>query len=249
MSKEFEIVIVGAGVTGLSVAALLAQSQNALDLRIRVVDAAGRPRWRADDDVALRVSAISCGSAELLQDVGAWSAIESSRLCPYDHMCVWDEADEPTSASSLQFDADEFAVRHLGYIVENILDAGHLLAGHRQAQERVASPGLTWLRDVAIAVQKANQGGLWLRVHHLLDIMADSGIDIPGIEAGTLEDSTAWLKATQVVGRKLGHVFRARDAITIDSYVIERRDVTDRQSRRRSEYAFFSSRDYRNISF
>ncbi len=121
MSKEFEIVIVGAGVTGLSVAALLAQSQNAADLRIRVVDAAGRPRWRADDDVALRVSAISCGSADLLQDVGAWSAIEASRLCPYDHMCVWDEADEPTSASSLQFDADEFAVRHLGYIVENVL--------------------------------------------------------------------------------------------------------------------------------
>ena len=88
MSKELEIIVVGAGVSGLSVAALLAQSQYAADLRIRVVDAAKRPRWQADNDVALRVSAISCGSADLLQDVGAWSAIESSRLCPYDHMCV-----------------------------------------------------------------------------------------------------------------------------------------------------------------
>jgi len=121
MSNRLEVVVVGAGVTGLSVAALLAQSSHAADLRIRVVDATARPRWQTDDDVALRVSAISCGSADLLEDVGAWPAIESSRLCPYDHMCVWDEADEPTSSSSLQFDADEFAVQHLGYIVENVL--------------------------------------------------------------------------------------------------------------------------------
>jgi len=121
MSKAFEIIVVGAGVTGLSVAALLAQSQYAGDMRIRVVDAAKQPHWHADNDVALRVSAISCGSADLLQNVGAWVAIASSRLCPYDHMCVWDEADEPSSSSALRFDADEFAVPHLGYIVENIL--------------------------------------------------------------------------------------------------------------------------------
>ena len=134
MSNRFDVVVVGAGVTGLSVATLLAQSPHAADLRIRVVDAAERPVWQADKDVALRVSAISCGSADLLEDVGAWSAIESSRLCPYDHMSVWDAADEPTSASSLQFDADEFAVQHLGYIVENVL-IQHALLGVLDAAE------------------------------------------------------------------------------------------------------------------
>lgn len=73
------------------------------------------------DDVALRVSAVSGGSASLLNDIGAWSAIEAARICPYDHMRVWDEALEPGSASTLCFDADEFAVQHLGYIVENVL--------------------------------------------------------------------------------------------------------------------------------
>ena len=121
MSKRFEIAVVGAGVTGLSIAALLAQSEYADELRIRVIDTAARPRWQAGDDVALRVSAISCGSAELLAEIGAWSEIETSRYCPYDHMCVWDESDAPESASSLRFDADEFAVQHLGYIVENVL--------------------------------------------------------------------------------------------------------------------------------
>jgi 2-octaprenylphenol hydroxylase len=128
MSNRIDVIVVGAGVTGLSVATLLAQSPHAGDLRIRVVDAAERPVWQADKNVALRVSAISCGSADLLERVGTWSAIESSRLCPYDHMSVWDAADEPTSTSSLQFDADEFAVQHLGYIVENVL-IQHALLG------------------------------------------------------------------------------------------------------------------------
>jgi 2-octaprenylphenol hydroxylase len=42
-------------------------------------------------------------------------------------MCVWDESDTPESASSLRFDADEFAVQHLGYIVENVLLQNALL--------------------------------------------------------------------------------------------------------------------------
>ena len=121
MNERFDIVIVGAGVTGLTVASLLAQSDFAGDLRIRIVDAAERPVWSPNDDVALRVSAVSGGSAGLLSDIGAWSSIEAARICPYDHMRVWDEALEPGSASTLCFDADEFAVRHLGFIVENVL--------------------------------------------------------------------------------------------------------------------------------
>ena len=121
MNKNVDIVVVGAGVTGLTLAALLAQSENAESLRIRIVDAAQRPEWDEKSDVALRVSAVSCGSADILDDIGAWPAIETSRLCPYDHMRVWDAADEPTGPATLSFDADEFAVPHLGYIVENVL--------------------------------------------------------------------------------------------------------------------------------
>ena len=122
MNRNVDIVVVGAGVTGLTLAALLAQSENAESLRIRIVDAAQRPEWDEKSDVALRVSAVSCGSADILDDIGAWPAIETSRLCPYDHMRVWDAADEPTGPATLSFDADEFAVPHLGYIVENVHD-------------------------------------------------------------------------------------------------------------------------------
>jgi 2-octaprenylphenol hydroxylase len=121
MRPTFEIVIVGAGVAGLAVAAVLARSSQAQSLKISIVDAGNRPDWNAGNDIALRVSALSCGSAELLRGLGAWSMIEQSRLCPYDHMRVWDEADVVDGSATLQFDADEFAIQHLGYIVENDL--------------------------------------------------------------------------------------------------------------------------------
>lgn len=47
MNKGFDIVVVGAGVTGLTVASLLAQSEFAADLNIRIIDAAQRPIWNS----------------------------------------------------------------------------------------------------------------------------------------------------------------------------------------------------------
>jgi 2-octaprenylphenol hydroxylase len=121
MRTSYRIVIVGGGMTGLSVAALLSQSRYADSLAITVLDAAARPRWHENDDPALRVSALSIGSAEMLREVNAWPAIEAARVCPYERMLVWDENDEPAGPASLDFAAEEFAVPWLGYIVENKL--------------------------------------------------------------------------------------------------------------------------------
>ena len=121
MNKQFDVLIVGAGVTGLTAAALLAQGQHSERLRITVVDAAPRPVHVADDDVALRVSAIASGSAGLLDSVGAWSHVQETRASAYEHMRVWDESSSADSATALRFDAAEFAVPQLGFIVENVL--------------------------------------------------------------------------------------------------------------------------------
>jgi 2-octaprenylphenol hydroxylase len=121
MNKQFDVLIVGAGVTGLTAAALLAQGQHSDRLQITVVDAASRPVHAADDDVALRVSAIASGSAGLLDSVGAWSHVQETRASAYEHMRVWDESSSADSATALRFDAAEFAVPQLGFIVENVL--------------------------------------------------------------------------------------------------------------------------------
>ncbi len=121
MNDRFNIVVVGAGVTGLTIAALLAQSDCRDRFGLTIVDANKRAHHTPDDDVGLRVSAISSGSAALLDSIGAWSAASEARICAYDRMRVWDESSTPESSDALRFDAAEFGVPQLGFIVENTL--------------------------------------------------------------------------------------------------------------------------------
>ncbi len=121
MNEQFNIVIVGAGVTGLTIAALLAQSDVSKQLRLTVIDANERAVHRVSDRLALRVSALATGSSALLDSIGAWSSVAATRASAYDGMRVWDESSTPDSGDALRFDAAEFAVPQLGFIVENTL--------------------------------------------------------------------------------------------------------------------------------
>jgi 2-octaprenylphenol hydroxylase len=155
MNKRFEIVIVGAGVTGLTVAALLAQSDAGKHLHLTLVDANERPVHRMSDEVALRVSAVATGSAELLDNIGAWSAVEAGASA-YDGMCVWDESSTADSGDALKFDAAEFAIPQLGFIVENALLQDAILNVLDQSD-------VNMIFDSAIESLQENQGG-----YHLL---------------------------------------------------------------------------------
>lgn len=121
MKQPFSIVIVGAGMTGLALAALLSRCNQRERLRITVIDAGPRPVFSIDEPVGLRVSALAKGSADILDSVGAWDAISSARACAYESMRVWDENGILESSATLRFDAADFAVRQLGHIVENVL--------------------------------------------------------------------------------------------------------------------------------
>ena len=121
MNRRYGIVVVGGGVTGLLAATLLAKSEQRERLDIKLVDAAQRPRFSADDDVDLRVSAIANGTAALLERVDAWDFVAATRASAYERMRVWDEDSSPDGPATLRFDADEFAVPQLGFIVENLL--------------------------------------------------------------------------------------------------------------------------------
>jgi len=110
------IVVAGAGVIGLTAAALL--DARAKGVEVVVLDGADAPP--ADSgDIDLRVSAIAPGSEALLTSVGAWPYIDASRLCDYERMVVWDALDAEDSPRALRFEAAEFGVGKLGTIVEN----------------------------------------------------------------------------------------------------------------------------------
>ncbi len=128
MKSRFDISIVGGGIAGLTLAALLAKGRQRDALNITLIDAAPRPVFSVSDDVALRVSAIANGSVELLHSVGAWTAVKDTRVSPFQNMRVWDESESPDGGSTLSFRAAEFALPQLGFIVENALLRDGLLA-------------------------------------------------------------------------------------------------------------------------
>lgn len=121
MSRSYDIVIAGAGMVGLTTAARLAAGPAADRLNITIVDAGARPLFDPDDDVGLRVSAISPGSAAVLDELGVWETVVATRACAYEHMRVWDARGAIDDPGTLRFDAADVALPALGHIVENAL--------------------------------------------------------------------------------------------------------------------------------
>ncbi|MEE4164290.1 MAG: FAD-dependent monooxygenase [Woeseiaceae bacterium] len=118
MKRPFDITVVGAGMTGLGLAALLANESRCA---VRVIDAGPPPEFDPAADVGLRVSALAPATVELLGRVGAWQRVLDRRASPYERMQVWDAAASPDGPATVCFDASEFAVAQLGFIVENEL--------------------------------------------------------------------------------------------------------------------------------
>lgn len=118
MKRSYDIVIVGAGMVGLTAAGLLSKNEQ---LRITIIDAGKKPVFNVADEMSLRVSAIAPGSVDILTDIGAWAEIVKTRACPYRDMKVWDAAGNVEGPETLSFGAAEFAVPQLGFIVENVL--------------------------------------------------------------------------------------------------------------------------------
>ncbi len=128
MKRTFDVLVAGGGVAGLTVATLLAHSGQRERLNVRVVDGRPRPRFDAAAGVSLRVSAIAVGSMRLFDSLGVWDRVLAVRACPFRGMRVWDAAADVDAPGTLRFDAAEFGVAELGFIVENALLQDALLA-------------------------------------------------------------------------------------------------------------------------
>ena len=119
MRAPYDIVVVGGGMVGCAVAALLADAIPGV--RLLVMDAGPRPAWNPADEFDLRVSAVSEASRRILARAGAWPAIAAGRVGPYRQMVVWDAADHPGGKTNLVFDCAELGEPVLGHIIENRL--------------------------------------------------------------------------------------------------------------------------------
>lgn len=108
-AAQQKIIIVGAGMIGLSMALGLRQQGH----RVEVIERGERPEY--GDQPELRVSALAHHSRGLLQQLGVWQQLPAARLGPYTGMDVWDH----DSFGRIEFHASEVNEDDLGAIVEN----------------------------------------------------------------------------------------------------------------------------------
>jgi 2-polyprenylphenol 6-hydroxylase len=124
MSRDFDVVIVGAGAIGTTMAAVLLARKQTSPGRLAIVaeripSAERAPAAEsAPGDWGLRVFALSRASQRLLQLCGIWQRLPPQRVFAYDRMCVWDAGGNPQGAGSLTFDCAEIGEPNLGCIVE-----------------------------------------------------------------------------------------------------------------------------------
>lgn len=114
------------------------------------------------------------------------------------------------------------------------------MEGHRETQDRMANPALTWLRDVAIRVPTADLNERWWRAHDVLNLIAaESGVEVPGVKTGdNLDRDEIRETALRGIGRKLSQCFGSGDEVAIDGFVVERQESKDEKRRVIREYRF-----------
>lgn len=117
MKSRYDIAIVGGGMVGATLAALLGQA----NFNVALIEAGpAEVRW-SKDSIAPRVSALTAASQRLFDSLGVWDSIVAKRVSAYFGVQVWDAE----GTGEIHFSADEIGSTDLGHVVENdaILDS------------------------------------------------------------------------------------------------------------------------------
>jgi 2-polyprenylphenol 6-hydroxylase len=152
---SFDVAIVGAGVVGLTLAALLAKAE----MRVIVFERGVIPAF----DMASteqRVSAITLASEKIFRYLGVWESLVAQRISAFQKMCVW----EHQQKSHIHFDCATLPHDHLGHIVENTLMQS-VLYQHCQQQAHIKILTECVLHDVQVTADNVklfnDQGQHW----------------------------------------------------------------------------------------
>lgn len=125
-SNQFDVIIVGGGMVGLSMALMLARNfaEDSL-LKLALVDAQQPAQKEAPKAASTagtkvnrfnpRVSALTLASQSLFDSLGLWQKDIAPHACPYEDMYVWDAE----GTGNINFSALDIQQLALGHIVEN----------------------------------------------------------------------------------------------------------------------------------
>jgi len=110
-----DVVIAGGGMVGTSLACALGNSEYMAGKEIRLLEASSNPGSKNWNELPYenRVSAITPGSKNFLEEIGVWSCIKSRRYNTFGNMKVWD------GNGSVSLNSDEMGFQNMAYMVEN----------------------------------------------------------------------------------------------------------------------------------
>lgn len=187
MNDEAEVIIVGGGMVGATLACLLGHE----GLEVALVEETPPATASNDPDDAppdLRVSSVNLASAELFQRAGAWEGMTRRRVCPFRGVLARD-----MSGAETRFDARETGHDWFGWFIENQV----ILAGLHEAVAELQS--VRWVTPARPNAIATDSGGATLtlndgsRLRGRLIIGADgagstvrqlAGIDTTGTDYG-----------------------------------------------------------------
>lgn len=106
-----DLIIVGGGMVGCALGCAVAEA----GFSVILLEQREPQREWPDEEVDLRVSALTRASQRVLENLGVWERMSRMRISPYSDMEVWDAA----GSGHIHFSAAEIGEANLGHIVEN----------------------------------------------------------------------------------------------------------------------------------
>jgi hypothetical protein len=105
----------------------------------------------------------------------------------------------------------------LDWIVQNIFKAAPLMDDHEEAKERAASPNLTFLRTLAIAVNEDHQLDQSLSATQLVNLCVEKEVEIPGLSEPKQSDVDAGKKQ---IGTIMGKLFGEKTELAVEDFQV-----------------------------
>jgi 2-octaprenylphenol hydroxylase len=111
MTTHYDVIIVGGGMVGSTLAVALTEQSN---IKVALIEAHQGALMSENDEPELRVSALTRASEMLLKNLNIWPQLMPNRISTFTDMKVWE-----TVASELHFDSADIGEPLLGHIIEN----------------------------------------------------------------------------------------------------------------------------------
>jgi hypothetical protein len=127
--------------------------------------------------------------------------------------------------------------RSLDWIVQNIFGMVPLLDGNADAQQRIQSPQLTFVRLIANQIQKEGRLNEPFSASAILELAEDNNISVPGMHPTKTYDQTF---GRQAIGRVMRKVFDgSQNTFELESYRITRTEESHKTEKGNMEVIKF----------